>query len=162
MSLSAPAVGRRIAIAVLLAALALVLSGTAHAVALTKTESTLLDRINRVRAAHKLPPLRLDPKLTLAARAHSFDMLRRDYFGHGAMAPRLLSFGVRARVLGENIAWAAPNWSVTDRVLRGWLNSPPHRANLLRPRFRRIGLAAPVGEFAGLRGAAVVTADFAG
>ena len=154
--------GRRIAIAVLLAVLALGSAATAHAVTLTRTESTLLDAINETRAAHGLPPLRVDPKLVRAARAHSHDMLRRDYFGHGAMGERLLSFGVRGRLLGENIAWAAPTRAITSRVLRGWMKSPPHRANLLRRNFRRIGIAAPVGQLGTINGAAVVTADFAG
>lgn len=89
-------------------------------------------------------------------------MLRRDYFGHGSIGPRLMSYGVKGRLVGENIAWAARAIPVAPVVLGGWMASPPHRANLLRPMFRRIGIAAPVGEFVGLTGASVVTADFAG
>jgi hypothetical protein len=46
--------------------------------------------------------------------------------------------------------------------VRLWLRSPRHRGNLLRPGFRRLGIAAPRGEFLGWRGARVVTLDFAG
>ena len=42
------------------------------------------------------------------------------------------------------------------------MSSPGHRANLLRPGFRRIGIGALVGRFSGYSGATVVTADFAG
>ena len=43
-----------------------------------------------------------------------------------------------------------------------WLNSPPHRKNLLRAGFRRVGVGAMMGTFSGTGGARVVTADFAG
>ena len=154
--------GARIAIAVAAGVLGLVCATTANAVQLSRTESTLLQAINQTRAAHGLPPLRVDPKLVRAARAHSRDMLRRDYFGHGPVGPRLMSFGVTGTLVGENIAWAARAVPITPVVIGGWMASPPHRANLLRPMFRRIGIAAPVGEFVGLEGASVVTADFAG
>jgi len=42
-----------------------------------------------------------------------------------------------------------------------WLASPPHRAILLDPSLRRIGVATPVGAFRGLSTATLVTADFA-
>jgi uncharacterized protein YkwD len=47
-------------------------------------------------------------------------------------------------------------------VLRAWLASPEHRANLLRPGFTRIGIGDLVGGFGGRDSAHVVTADFAG
>jgi uncharacterized protein YkwD len=43
-----------------------------------------------------------------------------------------------------------------------WLASPEHRANLLRPSFRRVGLGDLAGTFQGYPGAQVVTADFVG
>jgi uncharacterized protein YkwD len=43
-----------------------------------------------------------------------------------------------------------------------WLASPSHRANLLRPGFTRVGLAASVGAFDGHADVTVVTADFGG
>ena len=47
-------------------------------------------------------------------------------------------------------------------IVSGWLASPGHRANLLRPGLNRIGLGALEGNFLGYAGATVVTADFAG
>jgi uncharacterized protein YkwD len=47
-------------------------------------------------------------------------------------------------------------------VITEWLQSPEHRANLLRPSFTRIGIGAAQGSFLGNAGAIVVTADFAG
>src|SRR5437762_3575611 len=60
---------------------------------------------------------------------------------------------------GEDLAWgpASASW-----VVGAWLASPEHRAILLRPGFRRVGIGAFQGTFSGRAGALVVTADFAG
>jgi uncharacterized protein YkwD len=148
--------------AALLAALVVVPSSLGSGLAMTRAESRLTVMINGFRAAHGLGPLRVDAKLQRAARSHSRDMLRRGYFAHGAFAARLHGFGVRAHPLGENLAWGSGRMGEARAVLRIWLRSPEHRANLLRPRFHRIGLGMPVGAFAGYRYTRMITADFAG
>src|SRR4051794_19754021 len=85
----------------------LALAPSAGAGGVSNAETQLVHRINQVRAAHLAPPLRLDPTLDRAARAHSRDMLAHGYFGHGAMAARLRRFGVRSHLLGENLAWSS-------------------------------------------------------
>jgi uncharacterized protein YkwD len=134
----------------------------ASAAPLTGAEQSLLGEINRVRAVHGLAPLRTDPTLQRAARAHSADMLRRGYFGHGAFGTRMKRFGAQGPSLAENLAWGAGQRGQPREVVAAWLRSPGHRANLLRPGFRRIGVAAPLGTFFGRPGTTVVTADFAG
>jgi uncharacterized protein YkwD len=124
--------------------------------------SSLLAAMNDVRAAHGLRPLRADGRLERAARAHSADMVRRGYFAHGSVAARLTRHGVRGRRFGENLAWAVGGAADARAILRLWLASPRHRANLLRPGFRRVGVGAVTGPFAGHGNAVVVTADFAG
>lgn len=128
----------------------------------TARERTLLEEMNRVRADHGLALLRLDPRLETAARSHSADMMRRGYFSHGSFARRVRSFGVRGRRLGENLAWGTGSYSSARALVGMWMGSPPHRANLLQPGFRRVGIGAVIGAFAGHGGATVVTADFAG
>jgi uncharacterized protein YkwD len=123
---------------------------------------SLLAAMNEARAVHGLRPLRLDPALVRAARAHSADMIRRDYFAHGAVRARLARFGVSGPRVGENLAWAVGSAGGAREIVRLWLRSPRHRANLLRPGFRRVGIGALAGRFAGHAGARVVTADFAG
>ena len=125
-------------------------------------ELALLSEMNRVRAAHGAPPLRVDRRLERAARAHSSDMLRRGYFSHGAFARRLVGFGARGPAVGENLAWGVGSGSSAQAIVNAWLASPRHRANLLRRGFRRVGLGRLVGTFAGNGGAAVITADFEG
>ena len=88
-------------------------------------------------------------------------MLRRNYFDHGAVDARLRSSGVRG-TMGENLAWGVGAEAHARFVVRRWLASPPHRANLLRRGFRRVGIASLRGAFAGFADARMITADFAG
>ena len=136
----------------------------AAAPASPRTSSTsgpaLLAAINGTRTAHGLAAVRVDAGLARAARSHSADMLRRNYFAHGAFAARVRGSGARGSVFGENLAWgtaATPQWIVGQ-----WLASAAHRAVLLRPGFRRVGIGIVTGTFNGYGGATVVTADFAG
>jgi uncharacterized protein YkwD len=118
--------------------------------------------MNAVRAEHGLSPLHLDPRLEGAARRHSRRMLRTGTFFHGAFMTRIRSAGVRAPRVGENLAWASAGISLARSVVQMWLASPGHRANLLHPGYRLVGVGAPVGPFAGYPSVHMVTADFAG
>ena len=127
---------------------------------LSSSEASLLQTMNSVRTSHHLAPLRLDVRLLHAARGHSADMMQRQYFAHGSVAGRVLAQGARGPVFGEDLAWGTgvgAQWVVTR-----WLASPTHRAVLLRPGFRRVGIGVAFGTFVGHGGAAVFTADFAG
>jgi uncharacterized protein YkwD len=126
------------------------------------TESSLLHEMNRVRALHHLRPLRVHPALERAARSYSLELLREDVFTHGDFAARIGRYSVPGTALGENLAWAAGSRATAQAVVAGWLASAGHRANLLRPGFRYVGVGAATGRFAGVNGATVVTADFAG
>lgn len=145
----------------LAAACALLLTGTAAADP-TEREASLLAAVNGVRKAHDLRPLAVDPRLMRAARSHSTTMLRRDVLAHGDFAGRMRRSGARGPRFGENLAWGIGRYATARSIVTSWLRSPGHRANLLRPGFRRIGIGARVGRFAGQRRAVVVTADFAG
>jgi uncharacterized protein YkwD len=128
----------------------------------TQAEASILRTINQVRAQHGLAPLRVDVRLERAARAYSAHMMRTGTFAHGNFGARIRSYGARGPVVGENLAWGVGGAASSQAVVQMWMNSPPHRANLLRPGFRRIGVGRRVGTFAGHGGAAVVTANFAG
>src|SRR5215210_1805628 len=128
----------------------------------TRAETSLLQTVNQVRAQHGLAALRLDVRLERSARAYSAYMLRTGTFAHGDFRSRIARYGARGPAVGENLAWAVGSNGTAEGVVRMWLASPSHRANLLRPGFRRIGIGRRVGTFAGYGGAAVVTANFAG
>jgi uncharacterized protein YkwD len=135
-------------------------------------QSSLLDQMNAMRASHGLVRLRAVRGLTVAAAVHSTSMARRGYFSHNSangasFSQRIAYFysarGYRSWSVGENLLWASPNVGAA-RALRLWLASPEHRANLLNPRWREVGLAAVHSTKApGVyrnHPATVVTADF--
>jgi uncharacterized protein YkwD len=128
----------------------------------TVSGASLLQAVNAARQAYGLSPLRPDPTLTQAARAHTSDMLRRDYFAHGNFPGRMAAFHVRLHTAGENLAWGTGPYGAAGEVVQEWLASPEHRANLLAAGYSRIGIGLGRGTFLGSGDATVVTADFAG
>jgi uncharacterized protein YkwD len=129
---------------------------------LTRAEASLLTVMNQARAANGLRPLRADARLERAARGHSSDMLRTDRFYHGAFDARIRQVGIRAPHVGENLAWGVGTLSRARAIVNMWLASPGHRANLLDPGYRIVGVGAIRGSFAGHDGALMITTDFAG
>jgi uncharacterized protein YkwD len=128
---------------------------------LNAQEQTLLQAINEARAARGIPALRVGVRLRSAARAHSRAMAQSGAFTHGNWYQRLRRHGVRARTVGETIAWGVGADGTASAIVSMWLASPPHRATMLNPRFRRAGVGVAVGTMGGLPGANVATADFA-
>ena len=141
---------------------ALVVTGLAQAAGLSQREASVLSLVNQVRADHDLRPLAVDTRLVRAARGHSATLLRSNVVTHGAMTTRLRRSGARGPIYGENLAWGVGRRAAAAVVVGGWLASPSHRANLLRPGYRRIGIGSLTGRFAGYGGATVVTANLAG
>lgn len=129
---------------------------------MNQRERSLVSIVNEARAANGLRPLRVDGALNRVARSYTMTLLRTNVFTHGAMAARLAGSGARGPLFGENLAWGVGTRGSARSLVRGWLASPGHRANLLRPGWTRIGIGAVRGSFQGYRGATVVTADFAG
>jgi uncharacterized protein YkwD len=100
--------------------------------------------VNHQRAEHGLAPLAEHPVLQVAAQAHAEDMGRRDFYRHqnpdGVGPPqRIRHAGYRGRVTGENIHWGSGINATPVRIVNGWMNSPGHRANILRREFRHVG-----------------------
>jgi len=146
-------------------ATALTMAGAADAAStasLTRSESSLLSAMNAVRVAHGLRPLRADGRLERAARGHSSYMLRTGTFAHGAFASRIRRVGIRAPRVGENLAWSSGSLTAARAIVSMWMASPEHRANLLHPGYRSVGVGALRGAFDGQSNALMVTTDFAG
>ena len=79
---------------------------------------------------------------TKAAQAHSADMVARAFYSHtspGGSRPwdRAAAAGSTHRTIGENIACGQRS---PAEVVDGWMNSPGHRANILKPDFTHIGI----------------------
>jgi uncharacterized protein YkwD len=130
-------------------------------VRLTSTETSVLKEMNRVRVENGLAALRLASALQRAARWQSAEMLRTGTFAHGDFSGRMRRFGIRTPFAGENLAWGVGPSGTAAQLVAAWLASPGHRANLLRPGFKLVGVGASIGTFAGYGGAVLVTTDFA-
>ena len=141
-------------------AAALLVIPTAAADGMTRSDNSLLQQMNVVRATRGLPVLQIDDKLEEAARAHTRFMITTDSFEHGALATRLAQFGVKASIAGENLAYGGGSYGTAQRIVSMWLASPEHRANLLRGSFTRVGIGSEVATFQGYRRVRVVTVDF--
>jgi uncharacterized protein YkwD len=152
----------RIVLGAVALAFALAPAAASETTTLNTSERSLLAAVNDARVAHDLRPLQVDPTLVRAARDHSASLLRDDVFTHGAFVARLARHGARGPAFGENLAWGTGSFASARSIVRSWLESPGHRANLLRPGWSRIGIGTRVGSFLGYDGATVVTADFAG
>src|SRR5438270_12283437 len=85
------------------------------------SEQELLAAMNGARTSRGLGALRTDARLRTAARAHSAEMLRYGFFGHGTFGRRLSSFGVRGQFLGENLAWGRGIYRRAEVIVAEWL-----------------------------------------
>lgn len=141
---------------------AIALVPAAGAATRSTAAADLLHAVNQTRTAHGLRPLALDTHLVRAARSHSTAMLRDNVFTHGDFHGRMVAFHVAGPTAGENLAWGNGGFAQPTAIIREWLASPEHRANLLRPGWTRIGIGVARGTFLGSGGSSVVTADFAG
>jgi uncharacterized protein YkwD len=128
-----------------------------------------LCKLNVARERHGLKPLKLNKRLSTAARRHARDMVRRDYFSHDS--PEGATFvdrirrsgylrGARSWTVGENLAWGARKRSTPRAITRMWMNSAGHRANILNPSFRDIGIGVALGAPGATGRAATYTTDF--
>jgi uncharacterized protein YkwD len=132
-------------------------------------ETSVVARMNAVRRAHGLRPLRLNRRLQAAAAFHSRDMGRRRYVKHDSLTGtpfwrRIERFypsrGFRSWSVGENLLWGSDTYDASFAV-REWMASPPHRQNVLSRDWREVGIGAVIfARQYGGRPVTIVTADF--
>ena len=99
-----------------------------------------------------LPPLIENAQLNAAAKAKAEDMFLNQYFDHvspsGIDPGKLVkSNGYDYIVTGENLILG--NFNSEADVVKAWMNSPGHRANILNERFADIGVAMVKGSYKG-------------
>lgn len=105
-------------------------------------ETLLLEAANRDRAAAGLPQLQWDMSLAAAARQHALrmaqtNMISHQFPGEPPLQQRALQSGARFSVIAENVAEGPSVLGLHTQ----WMNSPPHRANLLAHDLNAIGIA---------------------
>lgn len=107
---------------------------------------TLIEAMNRERRRSGLPLFRANDRLTLAARDRIDDMIRKRYFDHVAPDGKgpfswVRQRRYRYRHAGENLAMG---FRSADDVVKAWMKSPEHRANLLGD-YHEVGIASIAG-----------------
>ncbi len=122
-----------------------------------QTESRVLDYeaevvrlVNEERAKQGLSALTLNWELSRVARYKSQDMKDKGYFSHtsptyGSPFQMMRDFGISFRTAGENIA---RGYATPEAVVKGWMNSPSHRENILKASYKQIGVGyVPQGNY---------------
>jgi uncharacterized protein YkwD len=114
-------------------------------------EVRMLELVNEERVKRGLKALKADPEIQVVARAHSVDMFARGYFSHYTPEgkdpfDRMRAGGIKFMTAGENLALA----QTLSIAHTGLMNSPGHRANILRPAFGRVGIGVLDGGIHGL------------
>jgi uncharacterized protein YkwD len=107
----------------------------------------LLARHNLERGSRQIGPLRVSIGLQTIAQQHATRMgvvgrLAHDGIGDGDLLNRTQGVGYPSWQVGENVASGYPD---VDSVMRGWMSSDGHKANLLNPVFTECGLALADG-----------------
>jgi uncharacterized protein YkwD len=124
---------------------------------------------NQIRAQHDLPLLKDNRKLRKAAAGHATDMVQQGYFDHVSpygetFVERILGAGYVKRAdgwaLGENLAWGTGEQSTAAGVMRAWMSSPGHKANLLKRSYEEIGIGVRLGVPSDDGVGATFTAEF--
>jgi uncharacterized protein YkwD len=145
---------------------------TNSSVRLGTLDSSLLVQINTLRKAHRLSPLTLSRQLTVAADQHTTEMAAAGYFAHDSLdhtnfSDRIErsypSAGHRSWSVGENLLFVAPDLTAAEAITL-WMNSPEHKANLLDPSWREIGISSRHSSTApgayGNQPVTIITTDF--
>ena len=124
---------------------------------------------NQIRAERGLPALKENGRLRKAAARHSSDMVSRGYveltppagvtmverIGGARDVPRNAGWA-----LGENLAWGTGRLATPRSVMRSWMESPGHRANVVKRAYREIGIGVVIGTPTAGGGGATYTANF--
>lgn len=144
-------------------------------IVLARLEKLIHDRVNRERRRHGLPTMRWDDALGRIAGKHSLDMATRNYFGHTSPEGYGYSYRYRKngyacgitvngvlRSGAENIFQVSRNALVpalegepsqtghtreviAESTLKGWMDNPEDRKNILSPHWEREGIGISVG-----------------
>lgn len=138
----------------------------------TSLEALVLSEINTLRAAHGRQPLSESAALSRAADRHSRSMALLGFFAHESRngtpfwqrVKQYYFANSRTWTVGENLAMFGGITPSAQSIVTAWMESPGHRANLLRPGYRDAGISIvhhpTAGGVFGGRSTWVVTLDF--
>ncbi|HWI42026.1 MAG TPA: CAP domain-containing protein [Nocardioides sp.] len=111
-------------------------------VAVLPMESEVLSLVNQERTKAGCAPVAYEWHLHLAARGHSVEMAKSGVLAHESPdgrtpSDRITAAGYHWTAWGENVAAHQPT---AAQVMHDWMNSPPHKANILNCVFTELGV----------------------
>ncbi len=120
-----------------------------------EVEKAIVTQTNDFRKEHDLPPVSKNAELTQTASKFAKFMAKTDKYGHHAdgrtPAQRAKASGYEYCVVRENIAYRTNTGEVTAASLievfvQGWIDSPPHRDNMLADYVTETGVAVATAD----------------
>lgn len=121
----------------------------------------VIDLSNQARGQYDRAPLTPNTLLMTAAQQKAEDMVAKRYFAHFSPENKspwdfFKEAGYSYKVAGENLAITNEDEAA---VIKGWLNSPTHKENLLSSQYKDIGIGvANYGDYQGHKNTIVVVA----
>jgi hypothetical protein len=140
-------------ISIFLSTLLILLPSPLHALDTGQIEKRIFDLVNAERARRNLPPCAHSPELASLARLHSRNMVRHRFFSHtdherrSPLDRKLAHFPGLFGSIGENIAYHSGQTEeeAARNLMRSWMDSPGHRANVLSDQFTHLGVGVVEG-----------------
>jgi uncharacterized protein YkwD len=143
----------------------------AHKLSRVQARRSIGCLLNRARRRHGVKRLRASGRLERAAQRHTDYMRRHRCFSHECpgepsflarlMRVDYLIGGLRRWKVGENIGWGAGRHGTPRAIVRAWMHSPAHRANILDRDYRQLGIGFAPGSPRGKRrSGGTFTTDF--
>lgn len=122
------------------------------------TATKVLDLTNSQRSQNGLPPLRYNPTLSASATLKAKDMFANDYWSHTSPSGRspwdfFKEAGYQYSIAGENLA---KDFYDTESMMKAWIKSPTHRANIVSDKYQEIGIGVVNGILGGVKTTLVV------
>jgi uncharacterized protein YkwD len=122
------------------------------------TTQKVLDQTNSERIKLGLKTLNYNSVLSQSAKEKADDMFKNDYWAHNSPQGKTPwtffdAAGYKYSVAGENLA---KDFYDTDSLIKAWMNSPTHKANIIHTKYKEIGIAVVNGTLGGIKTTLVV------
>lgn len=122
------------------------------------TSQKVLDQTNQERTKLGLKPLKYNSVLSQSATKKAQDMFTNNYWAHNSPTGTtpwdfFKAVGYKYSVAGENLA---RDFYDTDSLMKAWMNSPTHKANIVNTKYQEIGIGVVNGTLGGIKTTLVV------
>ncbi len=122
------------------------------------TAQKVFDQTNNQRTVLGLTTLKYNSVLSQSATKKAQDMFANNYWAHNSPSGTtpwdfFKAVGYQYSVAGENLA---RDFYDTDSLMKAWMNSPTHKANIINSKYQEIGIGVVNGTLGGIKTTLVV------